>query len=309
MTNRMDPQTLDEAITGMNFGTGADNDADLAWASIVAAASNAYRCTDGHAFRFARSKLRRDRVFRHLLEQGLIEPKAKVLDIGCGQGLLATLLWAAGDAARAGRWPATWPAAPLDVKVIGFDMLSHDIARAASTTDRAATFVQGDMRHAAFPPCDVAVFFDTLHYIASDEQDEVLRRARLALRPGGVMLLRVGDTSARLRHRLGLWIDRFTSLLHGGGFGRLHGRPLSAWTQTLTGLGFDVQSCAMNGRAPFANRLLVARSPHGIDPAAGEHSPRADAAAANPSSELPAHGGLPAAPGCKPRSRGAEHNR
>jgi SAM-dependent methyltransferase len=273
MTNQMDLQTPDEALAGSRLSTRADGDADQAWASIVAAASNAYRHTDGHAFRFARSKLARDRVFRHLLEQGLIEPEAVVLDIGCGQGLLATLLWAAGDAARAGRWPATWPAAPIDAKVIGFDMLSHDIARAASITDRSATFVQADMRHATFPPCDVAVFFDTLHYIAIDEQDEVLRRVRLALRPGGVVLLRVGDTSARLRHRLGLWIDRFTSLLHGGGFGRLHGRSLSAWTQTLTGLGFDVQSCAMNGRPPFANRLLVARLPRGID-TAGEQSPR-----------------------------------
>jgi SAM-dependent methyltransferase len=155
--------------------------------------------------------------------------------------------------------------------VIGFDMQARDIARAASITDRAATFVLGDMRRATFPCCDVAVFFDTLHYIAIDEQDDVLRRVRRALRPGGGILLRVGDTSARLRYRFGLWIDRFTTLLHGGGFGCLHGRPLLAWTATLAGLGLDVQSCSMNGRAPFANRLLVARLPHGVDPAC-DHS-------------------------------------
>jgi hypothetical protein len=97
--------------------------------------------------------------------------------------------------------------------VIGLDIQSHDIARAASITDRAATFVLGDMRRATFPRCNVAVFFDTLHYIAIDEQDDVLRRVRMALCPGGVKLLRVGDTSARLRYRFGMWIDRFTRWL------------------------------------------------------------------------------------------------
>jgi hypothetical protein len=50
-------------------------------------------------------------------------------------------------------------------------------------------------------------------------------------------------------------------LLHGGGFGRVQGRPLAAWTAALEGLGLDVQSCPMNGRPPFANRLLVGRLP------------------------------------------------
>ena len=254
-------------------GKSADMGADAAWASIVATASDAYRRADAHAGRFARAKLGRDRVFRYLLEQGLIEPGAKVLDIGCGQGLLTSLLCAAGDAARSGRWPPTWAAAPVNAKVIGFDRQARDIARAASITDHAATFVLGDMRRATFPRCDVAVFFDTLHYIAIDEQDDVLRRVRRALCPGGVILLRVGDTSARLRYRFGLWIDRFTSLLHGGGFGCLHGRPLSAWTATLLGLGLDVQSCSMNGRGPFANRLIVARLPRGVEPACAHSSP------------------------------------
>ena len=174
MSNRLNLQAARKAPGRLPWGKSADRGADAAWAAIVAAASDAYRCTDGHAVRFARSKLGRDRVFRHLLEQGLIAPKATVLDIGCGQGLLASLLRAAGDAAGSGRWPPTWAAAPVGAKVIGVDRSARDIARAASMTSRAATFVLGDMRRATFPPCDVAVFFDTLHYITIDEQDDVL---------------------------------------------------------------------------------------------------------------------------------------
>jgi len=236
-------------------------EAHATWTSIVTAASEAYQHTDGHALRFARSKLNRDRVFRYLLERGLIKPGATVLDIGCGQGLLASLLCAAASVGVTTRWPPGWAAAPLGAKVIGFDVRACDVARAASIAsfrDGTATFILGDMRRAKFPRCDVAVFFDSLHYIAIVEQDEVLRRAREALNPGGVILLRVGDTSAPLRYRLGAWIDRMTMSLHGGGMARVHGRPLAAWNTTLTGLGLDVQSCPMNGRGLFANRLIVA---------------------------------------------------
>ena len=117
------------------------------------------------------------------------------------------------------------------------------------------------MRSFELPPCDVAVFFDILHYIAPHEQDEVLRRVRSVLRAGGTMLLRVGDASRRGRFELGLWIDRFTMLLHGGGFGKVAGRPLSGWQSTLERLGLQVESLPMSGRPPFANLLIVARLP------------------------------------------------
>ncbi|HEX6364463.1 MAG TPA: class I SAM-dependent methyltransferase [Albitalea sp.] len=239
----------------------ADAEGDALWSSIVDAASDAYRHADAHARRFARAKLAHDSVFRHVLEQGLVPPGAHVLDVGCGQGLLASLLGAAGAIAAAGRWPARWAPPPVGAHVTGFDLLPLDLARATSANGRVATFIHGDMRRFTPPPCDVAVFFDTLHYIALDEQDEVLARVRRALRPGGAMLLRVGDAGEPLRFRLGLWIDRVTMLLHGGGFGPLQGRALAQWTATLASLGLEVESRPMNGRPPFANRLIVGRVP------------------------------------------------
>ena len=246
-------------------------DADAAWRSLVDDAAAAYRGSDGHARRFARAKLGGDRVFRHLLERGLIAPGARVVDMGCGQGLLASLLHAAGAAAGAGRWPAGWGEAPRRARVTGVDLLPLDLQRARAALGDAATFLHGDMRHVDLPPCDAVAFLDTLHYVAPAEQDAVLARARAALRPGGVLLLRVADASSPARYALGQWIDRCTMLLHGGGFGRLAGRPLAAWRATLEGLGLRVEAVPMNGRPPFANLLIVARLPPGA-PSTGPRS-------------------------------------
>lgn len=234
---------------------------DAFWRRLVDAASQAYQGSDGHAVRFARAKLGDDRVFRHVLEHGLIAPGARVLDVGCGQGLFASLLHAANQAARRSDWPPTWAAAPLGAHVTGIDPLALDIERAIKALGGAASFICADMRRFAMPACDAVVFFDTLHYIAPHEQDAALENARNGLRPGGVLLLRVHDASAPLRFAFGLWVDRLTMLLHGGGYGRLAGRSLAGWRTRLEQLGFEVSSIQMNGRRPFANLLIVARLP------------------------------------------------
>ena len=235
--------------------------ADAAWRAILGRASESYRGSDAHALRFARAKLGHDRVFRHLLEAGLIPVGADVVDVGCGQGLFASLLPAASAVAAAGRWPASWGAPPDGARVTGVDLLELDLARARFALGAAATFVHADMRRFEFPPCDRVVFMDTLHYIAPAEQDAVLAKAAAALRPGGALILRVHDASSTLRYQLGLWIDRFTMLLHGGGFASLAGRSLADWRAALEALGLGVESLPMNGRPPFANLLIVARRP------------------------------------------------
>jgi SAM-dependent methyltransferase len=143
--------------------------------------------------------------------------------------------------------------------MIGLELNPLQLQRAAAGGLAAARFVLADMRRADFPRCDVVTCIDTLHYMPLSEQDDVLLRARNALRAGGVLLLRVHDDSAPLRWRLGLWIDRITRAVQGGGFEPVHGRTLESWCAVLTQLGFEVEWRPMNGRLPFANLLLVAR--------------------------------------------------
>jgi SAM-dependent methyltransferase len=230
-----------------------------AWTALVESASAPYRPAGRYAWHFARAKLRADPVFAHLLRQGLIAPRARVLDLGCGQGLLASLLRAAGRVARQGLWPAGWAQAPLDVRVTGIELVQRDVARANAALGGDATFVCADMREAAFPPSDAVVLLDALHYMAPAHQDRVLARARAALGEGGAIVLRVGDATARRVFAISRGIDRLVMGLRGGGWAPIAGRPAAQWTETLRGLGFDVESLPMGAGITHANVLLVGR--------------------------------------------------
>ena len=140
--------------------------AGVAWRDLIDSASAPYQRSGRFAWHFARGKLRFDPVFGHLLAHGLIAPRTRVLDIGCGQGLLASLLKAAGACARQGRWPSNWAEAPVDVHVSGIELLARDVARARAALGDSADFVCADMRSTAFAAVDAVVILDVLHYVS-----------------------------------------------------------------------------------------------------------------------------------------------
>jgi len=229
-----------------------------AWRALVERASAPYRPAGRFALHFARGKLRWDPVFRHLLVHGLIKPRSRVLDIGCGQGLLASLLEAADGEARGGRWPAEWAAAPSGARLTGIELSPRDVARARGALGAGADFVCGDMRSVAFPAVDTIVLLDVLHYVDRPEQDAVLARARAALGNGGMLVLRVGDAASRRGFTASQWVDRLVCLLRGRRSRPRAGRAVAEWTSHLVALGFEVSGQPMARGTPFANVLLVA---------------------------------------------------
>jgi len=230
---------------------------------LIGRAAAPYRCAGRFAWHFARGKLAGDPVFAELLSRGLLTGRARILDIGCGQGLLASWLVAAHESGRQGLWPADWPAAPAPSHVRGIELMPSEVRRAqqalaAVVAKGRASFVACDMRSADFGQADAVVILDVLHYVEFAAQDDILRRVRDALSPGGVLLLRIGDGAGGLRFRFSLWVDLVVATLRGCRIKRLHCRPLAEWQRLLSSLGFEVRSQPMSAGTPFANVLLVA---------------------------------------------------
>lgn len=226
---------------------------------LVDLASQPYRAAGRFAYHFARGKLGGDPMYLGLLERGLIPDNARILDLGCGQGLLAAWLLAARQSYADGEWPAGWAVPPQPADIRGVDLLSSDIQRAQTALGAPARFEQGDMRQVDFGQTDVVVIMDVLHYIDISAQNDVLRRVRAALPPGGLFITRVGDADAGLASKLSNGVDRTVTFFRGNGLRPTHSRPLREWKQTLESLGFHVETASMNGGLPFANVMLVAR--------------------------------------------------
>jgi len=225
------------------------------WVDAAAAPYGPARRFDYH---FARGKLAGDPVFRGLLERGLIPDGARLLDLGCGQGLLAAGLLAARGLFDSGAWPGHWPPAPKPRSYRGVELMPRDVERARRALGGPCEFVQGDMARVDFGHADVAVILDVLHYVDEATQLDVLSRVRDALAPSGVLLLRVGDAAAGWPFRVSNWVDRVVTFLRGHRLARLHCRSLADWQGLLSSLGFSVTALPMSQGTPFGNVLLVA---------------------------------------------------
>ncbi|HEY2684418.1 MAG TPA: class I SAM-dependent methyltransferase [Steroidobacteraceae bacterium] len=240
------------SIQGGDFAGGAPP-----LSVLLDAASAPYQKVGPFAYHFARGKLSGDPAFRGILQRGLLRARTRILDLGCGQGLLTSWLRAARVLHESGSWPKLWPQAPAPHSIRGIELMDSDVERARRALGAGCGVSQGDIRHAAFGEADAVVILDVLHYMDDESQRDVLRRVRAALPPGGLLLLRIGDAGAGLPFHYSQWVDRTIMLLRGHSWVRTHCRAVSAWKLLLEEHAFDVEAVPMSEGTPFANVLLI----------------------------------------------------
>lgn len=225
-----------------------------------------YKPTGRFNYHWARGKLGRDPIFGALLERGVLPDAARVLDLGCGRGLLAAWMLAAEQMSMQGEWPATSIPPPAGLSFRGVELM----AREAECGNRAlqplygqrVRLSGGDMRDFEVGEAgevDVVAVLDVLHYIPLAEQDWLLDRIRASLGQGGLFVTRVGDAGGGLRFRLSQIVDHCISFAQGHRLGRMWCRPLNDWLAALRERGFEVQATPMSAGTPFANVMLVCR--------------------------------------------------
>jgi SAM-dependent methyltransferase len=240
------------------MGAAANAVRDAGGRTLLDAASAPYRDVSAFAYHFARGKLRGDPVYRAILEFALLAGREHILDLGCGQGLLAAWLVGAQRCHDAGLWPTAWPAPPRPQTIRGIELMPRELTRAPRGLGAGIDIVQGDIRTAEFGSADAVVILDVLHYLEAESQRQVLRRVRAALPQKGLLLLRVGDADAGWRFRYTRGLDQIILRLRGHSGARQHCRPLAEWRAELAASGFASEIRPMSQGTPFANVLLIA---------------------------------------------------
>jgi SAM-dependent methyltransferase len=234
--------------------------------ALLDQASERYRRAGRFAWNFARGKLKGDPFSQAFLRLGLLHGYPRLLDLGCGQGLLAAWLLAARDFHRAqpGAWPPGWPAPPEVTSYTGVELNPNEVRRARAALAAEAgvhlAFLEGDIAAVAFPAVDAVVIMDVLHYLDYPAQELVLQRVHAALPRGGRLLLRIGDAAGGFGFTLSKLTDHVVCLFRGGRWHPLRCRSLTEWQGLLARSGFSATAMPMNEGTPFPNVLLVAEA-------------------------------------------------
>jgi SAM-dependent methyltransferase len=229
---------------------------------LVDVATAPYRDTGVFNYRWARGKLSGDPVFPALLEHSAFPDNARVLDLGCGRGLLAAWFLAAEQLAGLSQWPEAVPP-PSGLRFRGVEMMAREAecgnrALQGLHGDRVQLFC-GDMREAVMDDIDAIAILDVLHYIPWVAQDGLLDRIRAALPPGGIFVTRIGNADGGLRFRASQFVDACISFVQGHRLERMWCRPVHEWVRALESRGFAVKALPMSSGTPFANVLLICR--------------------------------------------------
>lgn len=192
---------------------------------------------------YGTAKLRYDPVYRQLAERTL--PWGRVLDAGCGPGLVAALAAARGEPAYC-----------------GIDLDETKLEAAADVLEQSSQPLAGDWRLIRaklplpqLPPTrfDTVMLIDVLHYWPVEEQEVLLRQLHGTLDRGGVLFLRDGLADAAGNTGAVGVGERFTTFfgLNPGGSG-LHFLTEEAMRVLLERCGFRIDACDVSGGA---NRL------------------------------------------------------
>jgi uncharacterized protein (DUF2062 family)/SAM-dependent methyltransferase len=227
-------------------------------AALLEAAASRFIDHGVTAWEFAHGKLRNDPVYLEVLQSGALPRAGTIVDVGCGQGLMLSLIASARDAARHNRYPPQWPPPPQDVQLIGVELRKKVAALAARALAGEATIVETDITRTPVPPCDAVLVFDVLHLLGREDQDALLLSIYSTLKSGGTLVIREADpgggwrfTAVKIGNRLTAWSQRIWRRT-------FHFRTTTEWRAALEELGFAVTAPVAAGSAPFANVIIYA---------------------------------------------------
>lgn len=239
---------------------------DRPFADLVRRASDRYVGISVTAWEFARGKLRMDPIYRAALSSGVLVSGGALVDVGCGQGLALALLTEAKRAMEAGTWPADWPSPPRFDRMIGIERRRRVAQMARTALESDAEVIAADVRTLTLEPFRAVLLFDVLQLLPPDDQEALLATITARLEPGGVILVREADASARARFNLVRLGNRLKSFVSGSWRQPFHPRSAVEWSACFARHGLRSEASPMGTRL-FANTMFrLVREPAGSGP-------------------------------------------
>ena len=134
---------------------------------------------------YMRVKLRLEKYY--LPFHQLLPKRGQILDLGCGYGFLCYMLQFLSD--------------QRIITGVDYDEEKIDVAQHGFLKSDRLNFYCADVTRFHLEKYDGIVISDVLHYLSHEAQEMLLQRTMDALKPGGVLLVREGNTDLKARHK------------------------------------------------------------------------------------------------------------
>lgn len=226
---------------------------------LIEETAHRYLSSGMFSWEVVRGKLRHDPVYLKILQYGLLPSEGRLLDLGCGRGILLALLVTARERLAQGLYPEGWDPPP-HLELYGIETRLGPAAVARQALGTQATIEVADLRNTPLLPSRAILLLDVLHYLPAQAQDELIARICKALEPGGLLLIREADAAAGWRFAATRLQERACALARRHWRQRFHYRSAAEWRRMLEAAGLAVEVQPMSMGTPYANVLLAARS-------------------------------------------------
>ena len=134
---------------------------------------------------------------RHSVGCNLLPGTGEILDLGCGYGYISYMLKLTSN--------------ERIITGVDYDEKKISLARHGYLKDSAITFINADITEYLITPKDGFLLGDVLHYLPYDKQKSLLQDCIRNLKPGGVILIREGNSDKQRRHKYTKFTEFFST--------------------------------------------------------------------------------------------------